>query len=80
MISTSTEDTLAGSSQVDAFVRELVKIPSGTGDAADDDGDDDDDSHEPDEDAQLTAVLALSGGGQYQAPTILRPKSSQLVA
>ena len=67
LLSISTEDTLAGSFQVDAFVRELVKILGGTGNAADDDdGDDDDDSHEPDEDAQLAAALALSGGGQYQ--------------
>ncbi|KAI9510528.1 hypothetical protein F5148DRAFT_1274737 [Russula earlei] len=66
LLSISTEDTLAGSFQVDAFVRELVKILGGTGNAADDDdGDDDDDSHEHDEDAQLAAVLALSGGGQY---------------
>jgi len=67
LLSISTEDTLAGSFQVDAFVRELVKILGGTGNATDDDdGDDDDDSHEHDEDAQLAAVLALSGGGQYQ--------------
>jgi hypothetical protein len=63
----STENTLAGSFQVDAFVHELVKILGGSGNAADDDdGDDDDDSHEHDEDAQLAAVLAMSGGGQYQ--------------
>ena len=60
MLSISTEDILAGSFQVDAFVRELVKILGGTGNVADDD-----DSHEPDEAAQL-AALALSGGGQYQ--------------
>jgi E3 ubiquitin-protein ligase TRIP12 len=67
LLSISTEDTLAGSFQVDAFVRELVKILGGTGNAADDDdGDDDDDSPEQDEDAQLAAALALSGGGQYQ--------------
>ena len=64
MLSTGTEDTFAGSFQVDTFVRELVKILGGTGNAADnDDGDDDDDSHEPDEDAQLAAALTLSGGG-----------------
>jgi E3 ubiquitin-protein ligase TRIP12 len=63
----STEDTLTGSFQVDAFVRELVKIFGGTGNSADDDdGDDnDDDSHEQDEETQLAAVLALIGGGQY---------------
>jgi E3 ubiquitin-protein ligase TRIP12 len=69
LLSISTEDTLAGSFQVDSFVRELVKILGGTGNATDDDdGDDDDDNaHEQDEDAQLAAALALSGGGgQYQ--------------
>ena len=50
--------------QVDAFVRGLVKVLGGTGNTPDDD--DDDDSHEQDKDAQLAAVLALSGGGQYQ--------------
>jgi E3 ubiquitin-protein ligase TRIP12 len=44
------------------FVRELVRILDGTGNAADDH----DDSHEHDEGAHLAAVLALSGGGQYQ--------------
>jgi E3 ubiquitin-protein ligase TRIP12 len=63
----STENTLAGSFQVNAFVRKLVKILGGSENVADDDdGDDDDDTHEHDEDAQLTAVLAMSGGGQYQ--------------
>ena len=47
--------------QVDAFLRKLVKILSGTGNVADDD-----DSHKPDDDAQLAAALALSRGGQYQ--------------
>ena len=52
---------------MDAFVRELVKILGGTGNAADNnDSDDDDDSHEADEDAQVAAALALSRGGQYQ--------------
>ncbi|KAH9971756.1 hypothetical protein BGW80DRAFT_1511481, partial [Lactifluus volemus] len=63
----STENTLAGSFQVDAFVCELVKILGGSGNVADDDdGDDDNDTHKHDEDAQLAAVLAMSGGGQYQ--------------
>lgn len=50
LLSISTEDTLAGSFQVDAFVRELVKILGATGNAADeDDGDDGDDNHGHDE-------------------------------
>ncbi|KAI0042289.1 hypothetical protein FA95DRAFT_1500247 [Auriscalpium vulgare] len=66
LLSISTEDTLAGSFQVDSFVRELVKILGGTGSAADED-DDDDENHAPqDEDAALAAALAISGGGQYQ--------------
>jgi E3 ubiquitin-protein ligase TRIP12 len=39
------------------FVHKLMKILGGTGNEVDDDNDND---------AQLTAVLALSGGGQYQ--------------
>ena len=63
LLSISMEDTLVGSFQVDAFVCELIKILGDTGNAADDDGgDDDDDSHEQDEDARLTAALALSRG------------------
>jgi hypothetical protein len=62
LLSISTEDTLAGSFHVDSFVRELVKILRGTRNATDDD----DNSHEQDEDAQLAAAPALSGGGQYQ--------------
>ncbi len=51
LLSISTEDAPTGSFQVDAFVRELVKILGGTGNAPDDDdGDDNDDSHEQDED------------------------------
>ena len=54
LLSISTADTLAGSFQVDAFVRELVKVLSGTGNVSDDDdGDDDDDSHEQDKNSQL---------------------------
>jgi E3 ubiquitin-protein ligase TRIP12 len=44
------------------FVHELVKILDGTGNTADDNNG----SHGHDEGAQLTAVLVLSGGGQYQ--------------
>lgn len=64
LLSISTEDTLAGSFQVESFVRELVRILGGTGN--DPDGDDDEDP-EHDEDAALAAALALStGGGTYQ--------------
>ncbi|THH12821.1 hypothetical protein EW146_g7335 [Bondarzewia mesenterica] len=66
LLSISTEDTLAGSFQVDSFVRELVRILGGSGGEADDD-DDGDDEGPQDDDAALAAVLALSGGGnQYQ--------------
>ncbi|KDQ61362.1 hypothetical protein JAAARDRAFT_30788 [Jaapia argillacea MUCL 33604] len=64
LLSISTEDTLAGSFQVEAFVRELVKILGGTGN---DDGDDDDgdgnEGGETDDDAALAAALAMSTGG-----------------
>lgn len=66
LLSISTEDTLAGSFQVDSFVRELVKILGGTGGEGDDDDDDGDDAGNQDEDAALAAALAMSGGGQYQ--------------
>ncbi|TCD69149.1 Ubiquitin fusion degradation protein 4 [Steccherinum ochraceum] len=64
LLSISTEDTLAGSFQVEAFVRELVRILGGTGNN-DDEGDDDEDQ-EHDEDAALAAALAMSTGGAYQ--------------
>lgn len=64
LLSISTEDTLAGSFQVEAFVRELVRILGGSGNDSDE-GDDDDDDHDGDEDAQLAAALALSSGGAY---------------
>ncbi|KAI0664313.1 hypothetical protein C8Q70DRAFT_946839 [Cubamyces menziesii] len=65
LLSISTEDTLAGSFQVEAFIRELVRILGGTGN--DEDEGDDDDAGEQDEDAALAAALALSaGGGAYQ--------------
>ena len=65
LLSISTEDTLAGSFQVESFVRELVRILGGTGN--DPDGDDEDEP-ENDEDAALRAALALStgGGNTYQ--------------
>lgn len=65
LLSISTEDTLAGSFQVESFVRELVRILGGNGgQAAQDeaDGDDDDDDGRED-DAALAAALAMSGGG-----------------
>ncbi|KAK7025056.1 ubiquitin fusion degradation protein 4 [Favolaschia claudopus] len=58
LLSISTEDTLAGSFQVEQFVRELVKI-------LDEDEDGDEEPREQDEDAALAAALAMSGGG-YQ--------------
>ncbi|KAF7309015.1 Ubiquitin-protein ligase [Mycena kentingensis (nom. inval.)] len=65
LLSISTEDTLAGSFQVEPFVKELVKILGGTGKDAEEDGDGGDDGQEePDEDAALAAALAMSGGYQ----------------
>jgi E3 ubiquitin-protein ligase TRIP12 len=63
LLSISTEDTLAGSFPVESYIRELVKILGGTGNA-DDDDDRDEDSR--DHDADLAAALALSGGSRYQ--------------
>jgi len=63
LLSISTEDTLAGSFPVESYIRELVKILGGTGNADDDDDrDDDSGGHDPD----LAAALALSGGSRYQ--------------
>ena len=65
MLSVSTEDTLAGSFQVEQFIRELVKILGGKGvELEDEDGDDD--SGENDADAALAAALAMSTGNSYQ--------------
>ncbi|KAI9062557.1 hypothetical protein FKP32DRAFT_1593207 [Trametes sanguinea] len=65
LLSISTEDTLAGSFQVEAFIRELVRILGGSGN--DEEEGDDDDIGEQDEDAALAAALAMSaGGGAYQ--------------
>jgi len=61
LLSISTEDTLAGSFQVEQFVQELVKILGGKGTNEEDDRDDADDQ---DEDAALAAALAMSGGYQ----------------
>jgi len=66
LLSISTEDTLAGSFQVEQFVRELVKILGGRGVDEDDDDDGGDDGEEHDEDAALAAALALSGGSTFQ--------------
>lgn len=67
LLSISTEDTLAGSFQVEAFVRELVKILGGRGAERDEDEDEDGDDgdEERDEDAALAAALAMSAGGTY---------------
>ena len=65
LLSISTEDTLAGSFQVEQFVRELVKILGGKGvELEDEDGDED--SGEQDADAALAAALAMSTGNSYQ--------------
>ncbi|KAJ7698902.1 hypothetical protein B0H17DRAFT_1196492 [Mycena rosella] len=65
LLSISTEDTLAGSFQVEQFVRELVKILGGRGDNEDEDDEGDEEPPEQDEDAALAAALAMSSGG-YQ--------------
>ncbi|KAJ7087706.1 hypothetical protein C8R43DRAFT_1092601 [Mycena crocata] len=65
LLSISTEDTLAGSFQVEQFVRELVKILGGRGNEEDEDDEGDEEPPEQDEDAALAAALAMSSGG-YQ--------------
>jgi E3 ubiquitin-protein ligase TRIP12 len=68
LLSISTEDTLAGSFQVESFVRELVKILGGRGaeeDEDDDEGEGDEDTPQ-DEDSALAAALAMSTAGMYQ--------------
>ncbi|KAJ7625532.1 hypothetical protein FB45DRAFT_921679 [Roridomyces roridus] len=64
LLSISTEDTLAGSFQVEQFVRELVKILGGRGNDEDEDDEGDEEPREQDEDAALAAALAMSGGYQ----------------
>ena len=66
LLSISTEDTLAGSFQVEQFVRELVKILGGKGVDELEDEDGDEDSGEQDADAALAAALAMSTGNSYQ--------------
>lgn len=63
LLSFSTEDSLAGSFQVESFVRELVRIMGGTGGEAAEDDDDDDDEENRGDDAELAAALAASTGG-----------------
>ncbi|KAI5117508.1 hypothetical protein M0805_003913 [Coniferiporia weirii] len=76
LLSISTEDTLAGSFQVESFVRELVRILGGTGgEAAQDEANDDDESN--DEDAALAAALQMSAGGALPGDENLE---SQLLA
>jgi E3 ubiquitin-protein ligase TRIP12 len=74
LLSISTEDTLSGYFQIDAFVKELVKIMGGTGNTEDDDGDDDGEGNEnneaQDEDAALAAALAISTGGMLGADDV----------
>lgn len=66
LLSISTEDTLAGSFQVEQFVRELVKILGGRGADEDEDDEGDEENAEQDEDAALAAALAMSTGGSFQ--------------
>ncbi|KDQ11912.1 hypothetical protein BOTBODRAFT_113824 [Botryobasidium botryosum FD-172 SS1] len=66
ILSISTEDTLSGYFQVDAFVKELVRIMGGTGGSGDGDGDDGEgDEGEHDPDADLAAALAMSSGAGF---------------
>jgi len=63
LLSISTEDTLAGSFQVEQFVRELVRILGGRGADEDEDDDEGEGDGVNDEDAALAAALAMSTGG-----------------
>ncbi|EJD07256.1 uncharacterized protein FOMMEDRAFT_71851 [Fomitiporia mediterranea MF3/22] len=65
LLSISTEDTLAGSFQIESFVRELVRVLGGNGGEAAQDEVDDDDDNGGDEEAALAAALAMSSGGAY---------------
>ncbi|KAF8557697.1 hypothetical protein OG21DRAFT_1434490 [Imleria badia] len=65
LLSISTEDTLAGSFQVEEFVRELVKILGGRG-VNEDEDEEGGDEEDHDSDAALAAALAISAGGNYQ--------------
>jgi len=66
LLSISTEDTLAGSFQVEQFVKELVKILGGRGADNDEDEENEHNNGDRDEDAALAAALALSSGSAYQ--------------
>ncbi|KIJ20720.1 hypothetical protein PAXINDRAFT_165588 [Paxillus involutus ATCC 200175] len=66
LLSISTEDTLAGSFQVEEFVREFVKILGGRGVSEDEDDDGGEDGEDQDPDAALAAALAMSAGGSSQ--------------
>ncbi|KAI6024407.1 hypothetical protein EDC04DRAFT_2869441 [Pisolithus marmoratus] len=63
LLSISTEDTLAGSFQVEDFVGELVKILGGRG--VNEDEDDRDDGDEQD-DAAVSSALVMNAGVSYQ--------------
>lgn len=60
--SISTEDTFAGSFQVEPFVRELVRIVGGRGMSEDEDGDGGGGEDCGDEDIALAVVLAMIAG------------------
>lgn len=62
LLSISTEDTLAGSFQVEQYVAALVRILGGSGNDEDDE-DGNEDRDDQDEDAALAAALAMSTGG-----------------
>ncbi len=66
LLSISTEDTLAGSFQVEQFVKELVKVLGGRGADNDEDDENENNNGDRDEDAALAAALALSSGSAYQ--------------
>lgn len=65
LLSISTEDTLAGSFQVEQFVKELVKILGGKGINQEDEEDGEEEPVDQSEDAALAAALAMSTGGTY---------------
>jgi E3 ubiquitin-protein ligase TRIP12 len=78
LLSISAEDTLAGSFQVELFVKELVKILGGCGADRGDEDDRDDDQANQDGDAAFATALAMSTGGvTYQGDDYLE---SQVLA
>ena len=62
LLSISTEDTLAGSFQVELFVKELVRLLGGR-DMDGDDDDEEDDQTDQDGDTDLVTAIAMSTGG-----------------